>query len=186
MKTTKIEEYCLYMHVICQQHLIHSLFYLYFYHAYSFYLSTTKLPETLSQMPIVLEESDVRGWRTQSKPLFSRRKCLNEVTNRSSQEPQAFLNRAAERTITIFGQSTRGRWEMANWMNKGYFSFLNAPAQLRRMEALLPFFMSFSEELIITLGPALFHLFHEHTSSSCKKAKTLQTETQVVESADFF
>lgn len=120
---------------------IHCLFIFFVYQAYSFYLSTRKLPETLSQTPIVWEESDVRGWRTQSKPLFSRRKCLNEVTDRSSQKPQAFITHAAGTTITIFGQSTKGRWGMAKWMNRDYFSFLKARVySLWRIEALLPSF----------------------------------------------
>lgn len=167
---------------------IHCLFIYFVYQAYSFYLSTRKLPETLSQTPIVLEESDVRGWRTQSKPLFSRRKCLNEVTDRSSQKPQAFITHAAGTTITIFGQSTKGRWGMAKWMNRDYFSFLKARVySLWRIEALLPSFcvcVSFSEELIIALRPAPFHLFHEHTSTSCDKTTTQKTETHVIEFAD--
>lgn len=163
--------------------------YLYFfvYQAYSFYLSSSKLPETLSQTPIVSEESDVRGWRTQSKPLFSRRKCLNEVTDRSSQKPQAFITHAAETTITIFGQSTKGRWGMAKWMNRDYFSFLKASLQfVEDWGVTAAFFLcvSFSEELIIALRPAPFHLFHEHTSTSCDKTTTLKPETHVIEFAD--
>lgn len=160
---------------------IHCLFIFLVYQAYSFYSSTRKLPETLSQAPIVSEESDVSGWRTQSKPPFSRRKCLNEVTDRSSQKPQAFITHAAETTITIFGQSTTGRCgggEVAKWMNRDYLSFLKArvsQCSLWRTEALLP---SFSEELIIASRPALFHPLREKLQTP-KKLKRMLSSLQI-------
>lgn len=42
IKMEIIEEYCLCMHVICQQHLIHSLFIYVFLSSMRFYFSTSK------------------------------------------------------------------------------------------------------------------------------------------------